>query len=54
MIPKAKNSSNHLEFGAFLHRELSALNIRREDFRESCHMKQASLEAIKKGSIIMR
>lgn len=54
MIQKARKASNHLEFGEFLRRELSALNIERENFRQSCHMKQAYLEAIKKGSIIMR
>lgn len=54
MIQKARTTSDHPEFGEFLRRELSRLHIEREDFRKSCHMKQAYLEAIKKGSVIMR
>ncbi len=54
MIQKAKKSSHHPEFGEFLLRELSALNIERADFRDACHMKQTYLEDIKKGSTITR
>ena len=39
---------------AFLKKELEQLDIRREAFRTTCHMKQNYLEDIKKGSIIMR
>ena len=46
--------SDHPEFGAFLKKELKQLDIRREAFRSTCHMKQNYLEDIKKGSIIMR
>ena len=54
MIQKARNSSDHPEFGKFISREISRLHIKREDFRDSCHMNQDYLDAIKKGSIIMR
>ena len=46
--------SDHPEFGAFLKKELEQLDIRREAFRSTCHMKQNYLEHIKKGTIIMR
>ena len=46
--------SDHPEFGAFLKKELKQLDIRRETFRSTCHMKQNYLEDIKKGSTMMR
>ena len=36
--------SDHPEFGAFLKKELKQLDIRREAFRSTCHMKQNYLE----------
>lgn len=35
--------SDHPEFGAFLKKELKQLDIRRETFRSTCHMKQTIL-----------
>lgn len=48
-MQRARKSSNHPEFGEFVMKELTALNLGRESFRETCHMKQAFLEDIKKG-----
>lgn len=41
--------SDHPEFGAFLKKELKQLDIRRETFRSTCHMKQNYLEDIKRA-----
>ena len=54
MILKAKKAADHMEFGAFISREIRLLKIDRAMFREECHMSQSYLEDIKKGSIIMR
>lgn len=54
MAQRARKASNHPEFGEFLMKELSILNLDREVFREACHMKQDFLEDIKKGLVIMR
>lgn len=48
-MQKARKSSNHPEFGEFITKELTTLNLNRENFRETCHMKQSFLEDIKRG-----
>lgn len=53
-MQRARKSSNHPEFGAFILKEISILNLNREAFREACHMSQEYLEAIKRGLVIMR
>lgn len=49
MILKAKKAADHMEFGAFISREIRLLKIDRAMFREECHMSQSYLEDIKKG-----
>lgn len=54
MILRTKKAANHMEFGAFISREIHLLKINRASFREECHMSQSYLEDIKKGSTITR
>ena len=54
MILKAKKAADHMEFGAFISREIRLLKIDRAMISEESHMSQSYLEDIKKGSIIMR
>lgn len=48
---KARKASDHEAFGTFLMRELSRLHIRRNDFRDVCHMSQTYLPFIQVTSI---
>lgn len=48
-MQRARRSSNHPEFGKFITSKLTTLGLSRESFRDTCHMKQAYLEDIKKG-----
>lgn len=46
---KTRKASDHEAFGTFLMRELCRLHIRRNDFRDVCHMSRTYLEEIKQG-----
>ena len=54
MILKAKKAADHMEFGAFISREIRLLKIDRAMFREECQMSQYYHTDIKHSSINMR